>query len=186
MIETPPATTSHRAKISFSLLLLGILILGLDQLTKGLVDWYLPVIDSSSYWYPYGGVGVFQNFAGIEFSVNHMTNTGAAWGVLGNYQHILIVLRIGLILGLLVYLFQFNPHTSWRLPLMLIIAGALGNVIDFFVYGHVIDMFHFVLWGYDFPVFNLADGAISIGIATLFILSFKKEPPKEESYQDKS
>lgn len=184
MIETSPPLIGSRARISFSLLLIGILVLGLDQLTKGLVYAYLPVIDSSFYWYPYGGIGIFKNFAGIEFSINHMTNTGAAWGVLGNYQLILIILRIGLILGLFVYLFKFNEHTSWRLPLIFIIAGALGNVIDFFIYGHVIDMFHFVLWGYDFPVFNLADSAISIGIISLFILSFMKESSdhsKEES-----
>lgn len=184
MIEAPPTMTGSRAKISFSLFFVGILVLVLDQLTKGFVYTYLPVIDSSFYWYPYGGIGVFKNFAGIEFSINHMTNTGAAWGVLGNYQLILIILRIGLILGLFVYLFKFNEHISWRLPLILIIAGALGNVIDFFIYGHVIDMFHFVLWGYDFPVFNVADSAISIGITSLFILSFLKESPQDHSKEE--
>lgn len=174
MTETCRTLTSSRTTIS--LLLIGLLVLILDQVTKGLVYTYLPVIDSSYYWYPYGGIGVFKNFAGIEFSINHMTNTGAAWGVLGNYQIALIVLRIGLIMGLLIYFFYFKHPFSWQLPLILIIAGALGNVIDFFVYGHVVDMFHFVLWGYDFPVFNVADSAISIGIVSLFILSFMKNP----------
>lgn len=171
MNENCPTMTGHQIKISYPLILVGILVLILDQLSKGLVYLYLPVIDSSLYWYPYGGIGIFQNFAGIEFSINHMTNTGAAWGVLGNYQLPLIILRIGLIIGLCIYLFFFNRHSSWQLPLVLIIAGALGNVIDFFLYGHVVDMLHFVLWGYDFPVFNLADSAISIGIVSLFFLS---------------
>jgi signal peptidase II len=176
MNEACPEKTSNVAKISYSLLWIGILVLLLDQLTKGLVYTYLPVIDSTLYWYPYGGIGVFHNFAGIEFSINHMTNTGAAWGVLGNYQLPLIILRIGLILGLCIYLFYYNQNSSWRLPLILIIAGALGNVIDFFMYGHVVDMLHFVLWGYDFPVFNLADSAISIGIFSLFFLSYFRIP----------
>jgi signal peptidase II len=175
MSEIYPSMTGSRAKISFSLLLVGVLVLVFDQLTKALIYIYLPVIDSSLYWYPYGGIAVFQNFAGIEFSINHMTNTGAAWGVLGNYPLALIILRIGLILGLCIYLFYFNQHTSWQLPLILIIAGALGNVIDFFIYGYVVDMLHFVFWGYDFPVFNLADSSISIGIASLFLLSFFKD-----------
>ncbi len=166
------STMAARAKVSNSLLWIGLFVLFFDQLTKALVYYYLPVIDSSLYWYPYGGIGVFQNFAGIEFSINHMTNTGAAWGLLGNYQLPLIILRIALISGLCIYLFYFNRHSSWQLPLMLIIAGALGNVLDFFIYGHVVDMLHFVLWGYDFPVFNLADSAISIGIASLFFLSY--------------
>ena len=159
-------------KVSPKLIGIGLSILLLDQLSKWLVYAFLPVIDSSFYWYPYGGIGVFHDFAGIEFSINHMTNTGAAWGVLGNYQLPLIILRIGLIIGLCYYLVSFNRHPSWRLPFVLIIAGATGNVLDFFIYGHVVDMLHFVLWGYDFPVFNLADSSITIGIASLFFLSW--------------
>ena len=181
MSNACPTTTGSQVKVSVSLLLIGLLVLILDQLTKGLVYLYLPVIDSVVYWYPYGGIGIFKNFAGIEFSINHMTNTGAAWGMLGNYQLTLILLRIILIVGLLSYLCYFNQSPSWQFPLILIIAGALGNVIDFFVYGHVVDMFHFVLWGYDFPVFNLADSAISIGIFSLFILSFVQHSSKRVS-----
>lgn len=172
MDETSPSMASNRQRVSYKLLGLGLLILLLDQLSKWLVYAFLPLIDSSLYWYPYGGIAVFQHFAGIEFSINHMTNTGAAWGVFGNFQLPLIVLRIGLIGVLCYYLFYLNRHASWQLPFILIIAGAIGNVIDFFIYGHVVDMFHFVLWGYDFPVFNVADSSITIGILSLFFLSW--------------
>ena len=166
---------SRSAPFSLSLLGLGLIILILDQLMKGLVHAYIPVIEYQHYLYPYGGIGVFKNIAGIEFSINHMTNYGAAWGLLSHYQHFLMVLRIGLIAGLIAYLIVYNREGSWRFPLILIISGAIGNVIDYFVYGHVVDMFHFVFWGYDFPVFNLADSAISAGIALLFALSWFKK-----------
>ena len=172
MNESCHSMLGNRSKISYMLLGIGLMILLVDQLSKVLVYAHLPIIDSTLYWYPYGGIGIFKNFGGIEFSINHMTNTGAAWGVLGEYQFPLIILRIGLISSLCVYLLYFNRHRSCQLPLILIIAGAVGNVLDFFIYGHVVDMFHFVLWGYDFPVFNVADSAISIGIASLFILSW--------------
>lgn len=159
-------------KVFYPFLWIGAMLLLADQLIKSLVYHYLPVIDSSLYWYPYGGIGVFSNLGGIEFSINHMTNTGAAWGVLGAYQLPLMIVRIGLIASLSIYLFYINRHFSWQLPLVLIIAGAVGNVLDFFIYGHVVDMFHFIFWGYDFPVFNLADSAISLGIAALFFLSW--------------
>lgn len=171
MTQVTPLTT-ERTKVSFLFLCVGLGILLIDQLTKWLVYSYLPIIDTTLYQYPYGGIGVFKNWAGIEFSINHMINTGAAWGAFGGYQIPLIVLRIGLIIGLSVYLFCYNRKNSWQLPLLLIIAGAIGNVIDFFIYGHVVDMFHFVLWGYDFPVFNVADSAITVGISALFILSW--------------
>ena len=162
-----------QAKVTFPFICMGLVLLAIDQLSKWWVFTHLPVIDSFSYWYPYGGIPVFKDLGGIEFSINYMTNTGAAWGILGNYQNALIVLRIGLIIGLICYLFLINSHPSWRFPLVLIITGALGNVIDFFLYGHVVDMLHFVLWGFDFPVFNIADSAISIGIVILFALSYK-------------
>lgn len=172
MDETSPSMEAAPPKISYKLFGIGLLILFLDQLSKALVYAYLPLIDSAFYWYPYGGIGVFHHFAGIEFSINHMTNTGAAWGVLGNYQLPLIILRIGLIAGLCYYLVFLNRKPSWQLPFILIIAGATGNVLDFFIYGHVVDMLHFVLWGYDFPIFNLADSSITLGIASLFFLSW--------------
>lgn len=146
-------------------------ILFLDIVTKYWVHQNLPVMSGSHMWYPYGGIGVFKNVMGIEFSISHMTNRGAAWGALGEYQFYLLILRIGLIAGMIIYLMLFNKHKSWEFPLSLIIAGALGNVLDYFLYGHVVDMLHFVLWGYDFPVFNVADSAVTIGILWIIFIS---------------
>lgn len=121
--------------------------------------------------YPYGGIGIFDSFAGIEFSISHLTNKGAAWGTLSAYQGYLVGARICLITGLILYALKWNMHKSWRIPLGLIISGAIGNVIDYFIYGHVVDMFHFVFWGYDFPVFNVADSAVTVGVAWLILLN---------------
>jgi signal peptidase II len=150
---------------------LGIFILLADFVSKYLTNAYLPLMRPNWLWYPYGGIGVFKNFLGIEFSLSHQINHGAAWGALANYQIPLLYLRIFLIATLFVYTLFWNKHPERNIPLTLIIAGATGNVIDYFLYGHVVDMFHFVLWGYDFPVFNLADSAIFIGVAYLLTLS---------------
>lgn len=157
------------------MVLMAGVILCLDFLTKSWVNDSLPLMGPSFPHYPYGGIPVFHNFLGIEFSISHMTNRGAAWGVLNDYQLTLVVGRIFLILGMLTYLLFFNRNLAWRLPLVLIIVGAIGNIIDFFVFGHVVDMLHFVLWGYDFPVFNIADSSVTIGVMWLFLLSLKQE-----------
>ena len=162
-------------------LLLGLFILIVDQLVKFWTYHFIPSMDVSLYQYPYGGIGVFQNWFGIDFSLNCLTNKGAAWGVLGHYQLPLTLLRIGMIVGMLIYLLFFNRNPAWQIPLVLIFTGALGNVLDFFIYGQVIDMFHFVLWGYDFPVFNVADSAITAGIAILFLLSWSESSSSYES-----
>lgn len=164
---------SHRSLL-FPIIL-GLCILIIDQISKWLVQAHISPIDENPYIFPYGGIPVFANFFGIEFSINHMTNSGAAWGFFGSHPSILLIIRLILIISLTCYLFCFNRHPAWRIPLICVIAGATGNVLDYFIYGHVIDMFHFILWGYDFPVFNVADASISIGIAALFLLSWKKE-----------
>lgn len=151
--------------------LVGIVVFVADVLTKYFTHIKLPIMRYST-GYPYGGIPVFKDFYGIEFSISHQINKGAAWGVLSEYQMPLLYLRIGFIAALFIYFFFLNKNESWNIPLALIIAGALGNVLDYFLYGHVIDMFHAVLWGYDFPVFNVADSAICIGIAWLLGLTF--------------
>lgn len=172
MLNDQARGVDKAAKISIYTLLLALTILLLDQGSKFIVQKFIPLIDESYYVYPYGGIPVFKNFIGIEFSINHITNKGAAWGLFGGYQLILVLLRIVLIIWGIIYLFFYNQHRSWQIPILMILAGAIGNVIDFFMYGHVIDMFHVVLWGYDFPVFNIADSAITIGIGSLILLSW--------------
>lgn len=149
-------------------IILGMTVLFFDLLSKFLIQYFLPTMSFDAYWYPYGGIGVFRNFCGIEFSINHATNKGAAWGILADFQESLLLMRILCILGLCVFLLFYNQNRSLNLPCALIIGGATGNVIDYFFYGHVIDMFHFVFWGYSYPVFNVADSAIFIGIFWLF------------------
>lgn len=122
-------------------------------------------------WYPYGGIAVFKNFLGIEFSIAHQVNRGAAWGVLADFQTPLLYVRICLIASLMIYALFINKQKNYNIAFALIIAGAAGNILDYFLYGHVIDMLHFVLWGYDFPVFNVADSAIFIGICTCLVIS---------------
>jgi signal peptidase II len=156
--------------------LVGLVIFLIDFAVKGWANATLPRMSESSPFYPYGGIGIFKNFLGVEFSLSLATNRGAAWGMGADHQMPLLYLRILLLVGLIIWLLFYNTHRHLRYPFALVVAGAIGNVVDTFIYGHVIDMFHFVLWGYDFPVFNVADSAIFIGIAWMFLQSYTKRP----------
>lgn len=156
----------------FKVFFIALFVFGADMITKFVTQAFIPLRSGFSLWYPYGGVPVFKNFLGIEFSIVHATNKGAAWGLFSNFQESLLVFRILLITGILIFAIFLNKNKRWEIPLALIIAGAFGNIVDFFIYGHVVDMFHFILWGYDFPVFNLADTAIFLGISALFVISY--------------
>lgn len=170
-------------KKSFNLipLYIGIFILTVDILSKSMIHLFLPRMSFNSIWYPYGGIGVFRNLFGIEFSINHAINKGAAWGIFAEFQEYLLAIRIVCILGLIVYLIFFNKNNAINLPCSMIVAGALGNVIDTFLYGHVIDMFHFVFWGYSYPVFNIADASIFIGIMWLLFTTSGSKVKKRKS-----
>lgn len=162
-------------------LFLGISVLALDILSKWIVYTSIPPIETSFWEYPYGGIPIFQNFFGIEFSLVHASNRGAAWGAFSGHQLVLLFIRIILVMALSGYLAFWNRQKAYIIPICLLIAGAIGNIIDYFAYGVVIDMFKFVLWGYHYPVFNIADSAITIGIVWLIFVSFTHQEAHERS-----
>jgi signal peptidase II len=161
------------------LLLIGLAIASLDQFTKHLTNLYLPLSLHGSNAYPYAGIGMFQNVLGIDFTLTHVANKGAAWGAFASYQDGLNIFRLLVIVLLLFYTFFRPKEKIYHYPLIFICFGAIGNVIDYFYYGYVIDMFKFVIWGYHYPVFNIADSFIFIGVTWFFILSFFTHPSKE-------
>ena len=128
------------------------------------MSWFYPV-------YPYGGVAVFENFLGISFSLNYVQNRGSAWGLFSDYQIPLFIARSILVASLIVYQLFFLKKSAHAFPLTMVIGGAICNLVDVVCYGHVIDMFHFNLWGYHYPVFNFADISICIGVGLLALNS---------------
>ncbi|MGA8164543.1 MAG: signal peptidase II [Waddliaceae bacterium] len=153
---------------------IGCFLLFADAVTKYYTHTSIPRMDHEAQWYPYNGIGLFENFFGIEGSIVHATNRGAAWGMFSDFQNYLLLFRLVFIAGLFVYILFFNRNRFPVIPLTLILVGAIGNILDYFIYGHVVDMFHFVFWGYDYPVFNLADSTIFIGICGISLVSLIK------------
>lgn len=148
-----------------TLIVAAAFLIGIDRLTKFLSLNWIPPLDYPPY--PFGGIGVFS-IGGVSSSLNHVINTGAAWGMFSGHPGILFALRASLIL----FLLFFVPK---RFPIWLVIAGAIGNALDYCFYGHVIDFIHFNFWGYSFPIFNLADALITIGVLSLIFFPKSKQ-----------
>jgi signal peptidase II len=107
------------------------------------------------------------------FHITYIENPGAAFGILANHRIMFLLLTIA-ITGIMVYLYLSlrNKKSLAALSLGLVISGAAGNFIDRFLRGTVTDMFDFQIW----PIFNIADICICIGIAILcYVLIFKGE-----------
>ncbi len=130
---------------------------------------------------PLQGVSIFQNWLGVDFSLEYVKNTGAAWGVFSSLQAYLLWGRCGIIVALLGSLFFSKAPFGRKIAVSSIAAGAIGNVLDYFIYGHVVDMFHFCFWGYSFAVFNVADSMIFCGVVVLFLQQAKEQRSKNRA-----
>lgn len=149
-------------------------LLTVDIVSKiGAIAW-IPAMGLGRY--PFGGIGVFSDFLGISFSLNKIVNTGAACGIFPGCAALLFWIRMTIITALIIYLIVVNRRTRGPFALWLVVTGAIGNALDFILYGHVIDFFHFNFWGYSFPIFNFADSYITLGVLFLFLFeSFKRK-----------
>ncbi|MFV0557144.1 MAG: signal peptidase II [Enterococcus sp.] len=130
--------------------------------------------------------GVVQNLALGEsqsvidqfFSLTYIKNTGAAWSILEGRMIFFYIITLIAVIGCLIMLYK-NLQGSKFLTygLTFIIAGALGNFIDRLRLGYVVDMFQtdFI----NFPIFNVADMALCIGVALVFIYAIIDEKKEQ-------
>lgn len=109
------------------------------------------------------------------FHITYVKNTGMAWSMLSGYPQLLALIAAAAVGVMLWYLLTKKPDRLTAFAVALMAGGALGNLIDRLVYGYVRDFLNFYIFGYDFPVFNIADAALCIGVFLLLIASLKEE-----------
>ena len=129
-----------------------------DQLTKFLVVKYMTLGQS---------ISVIDNFLYIT---SHR-NEGAAWGILQGkmiFFYVVTLVVIGLVI-LWIRKLDIKKEKLLVIALSLILGGALGNFIDRVMYQHVVDFINTYIFGYDFPIFNIADSALCIGVVLMAI-----------------
>lgn len=98
------------------------------------------------------------------FSLTHVNNYGAGFSILQNATVFLSAVSI-LAIAILIYLLLHEKKLSYfsKTAYLLIISGAAGNLIDRLLKSYVTDFLDFLIFGYDFPVFNIADCFITVG-----------------------
>lgn len=101
------------------------------------------------------------------FSLAHVRNDGAAWSILSGRQPFLIGITVVALVALLWLAFHYRTNVLLLTGLSFMLAGAIGNFIDRLRQGYVVDMFQ--LDFINFPVANVADIAMTVGVAVLFI-----------------
>ena len=108
-----------------------------------------------------------------------VTNTGASWGILQGKNSLLIWVSLIVLGAIMVNVDYIRKRKEQVLPAVLIVAGLLGNLIDRVFRGFVVDFADFKFW----PVFNLADSCLVVGVIWLIIVILKND--YEETRKDK-
>ncbi|MEW5758203.1 MAG: signal peptidase II [Candidatus Omnitrophota bacterium] len=138
-------------------------VLFVDQLTKLLVGKFL---------YSEKSISIIPNV--LSFSL--VKNTGAAFGILHNLTFIFIVTAI-FVIFYIIYLILIKKDTNINPILLgLFLGGTIGNLVDRVRFGYVIDFIDFHIW----PVFNIADSAITISIAWFMLQIIKAQNVKRK------
>jgi len=144
---------------------IAIAIVALDQWTKYLVVKHM-------------SLGQSIPLIPDVFHLTSHRNMGAAFGILQNQRWLFLIITIAVVIGIVISLARTGrsqPRVS--LALSLVLGGAIGNFIDRLLTGKVVDFLDFTL--INFPIFNVADMAITFGVALLLLdlaLEGKRQP----------
>lgn len=144
-------------KYGFLYLITFIIVLGGDLVTKLVVNESMQLGQSYQ---------VIKNF----FYFTYIHNTGAAWGMLSG--HFFMFYAISIIAGIMLIYYFIKSDKSQvllRFGIVLIFSGTLGNLYDRVVFHYVRDFLDFFVFGYDFPIFNIADMGVVIGVLLIIL-----------------
>lgn len=138
-------------------ILITMLIVVIDQISKELINIYLRLNES---------IKIINNF----FYITNAHNEGAAWSILSGNTLILIIVTF-------ISIYLINKYTKEYKGIFkyILYGGIIGNLIDRIFYGYVRDFIDFRIFNYNYPVFNISDICIFIGIFILVIKIVKDE-----------
>ena len=150
------------------IIILSIIFVIADQVSK------LIVISKTK------SVEVIKSF----FYLTYTNNNGAAFSILTGKRILLIIVTF-IVIGILVYYIRKTEikENINKIALSLVIGGSIGNLIDRIVRGVVVDFLDFKILGYNYPIFNLADTFIVLGVFLLLIGMFRKDKNNDRRHK---
>ncbi len=143
-------------------------VVALDQLTKYLVRQNLEL---------HASVAVLGEF----FRLTYVENTGIAFGIkVGSALPLFTLLSLAATLLIMTYFYhERTSPLAVRISLAIVLGGAVGNLIDRLLFGRVVDFLDFGIGRYRFFVFNIADSAVTVGVASFLLLTAYLLPRSE-------
>ncbi len=110
------------------------------------------------------------------FNLTYVHNTGAAFSILEGKM--IFFYAVSIVALIIIYFYNKTLDKDeffQKIGVVLIISGIIGNLIDRVLFQYVRDMLDFIIFGYDFAIFNVADSCLVIGVIIVLLCEFKKE-----------
>jgi signal peptidase II len=149
--------------------IIALAVIAIDQWTKWLVVKYMQLGES------------IPIISDVLYITSHR-NRGAAWGILQGQFWLFYLITVIVVIGLIVYIQRLpRGERLFGVALGLMLGGAIGNFIDRLFRKEVVDFIHTYIGTYSFPVFNIADSALTIGVVLIFIKMFFFATPEKEN-----
>lgn len=123
-------------------------------------------------------LGGFHPLIPSVLGLTNLHNSGAAWSMLEGKQWFFIIISILALIIIAICLYRSRGHRQTTICFSLILAGALGNFIDRLRFGYVVDMFQTLF--VSFPIFNVADVCLTVGIIWLIIIVLREDTDHDQ------
>ena len=136
-------------------------LVSLDQYTKSIILNYFELYESKT---------IIDGF----FSLTYVQNFGAGFSIMQNARTTFLIITPICLVGF-TYLFIKSNDKLSKTALLLMISGTIGNFIDRIVSFYVVDILDFIIFGWDVPIFNVADIFLTVGVCLYIIALIKEE-----------
>lgn len=152
--------------------MIALIMVAIDQYSKWIVVHNMELSET---------IPVINNF----FYITSHRNSGAAWGILEGQMMFFYIITVLVLIGIIYYMEKYARNNKLlAVSLGLILGGAIGNFIDRLLHQEVVDFLDVMIFTYDFPIFNIADSSLVIGVILVFIATIFEEKKKGKQTSD--
>lgn len=143
-----------------------------------LIAFFVILFDQWTKWLVVKNMELYERITLIDnfLYFTSFRNKGAAWGILQDQMVFFYVITIIVIVGIVYYLHKYvKDHLFQGIAIAFVLGGAIGNFIDRLIRKEVVDFIDVMIFNYDYPIFNLADSFLVIGVILIFIATIIEE-----------
>ncbi len=141
--------------------IMTIVFIIIDLISKYIIDKYLTLNES---------IKIIKGFLNITY----VRNTGVAFSMFNDSKYFILIISTLIIIGIIYYVYKNKSQNKLEtIGYSLVLGGAIGNLIDRIFKGYVIDFIDVKIFSYDYPIFNLADTFIVVGVLLLIVCAWR-------------